>query len=85
MYGMRLVKPAYWKALFLVAPFVAIVAWSLPMFHIAVPMKVLIPSCVVLTLLVAQTIHRRIVNDWRSQWATDAAEGRYKPNDRDKE
>ena len=59
-------EPKLWKALLIVAPIVAIIAWSIHS-RSKMPTPILIAFAVVATLVVATTIHYRVLNDWRAR------------------
>lgn len=59
-------EPKLWKALLIVAPIVAIIAWSVHS-RSKMPVGIVILLAVIATLAVATTIHYRVLNDWRSR------------------
>lgn len=71
MLGYTPPQPMFWKALLASAPLVAIVAWSVQLFHIHIPTRVLIVAAIAAWLVIAATIHARISNDWRTQYGLD--------------
>lgn len=69
MLGYTPPAPKLWKALIAVAPFVAFIAWSVPLFiHVHVPMPVLIGAAVVAWAGISAAVNARVSNDWRAQY-----------------
>jgi hypothetical protein len=68
MYGREPARPAFWKALVLVAPVVALIAWSAHSFVRNLPLTFLVVMAISATFLISVTIHQRILNDWRVGW-----------------
>lgn len=71
MLGYTPPQPRFWKALLISGPFVAVVAWSVQLFHMHIPTRVLIVAGIAAWLVIAATVHARVSNDWRSQYGLD--------------
>lgn len=61
-------QPRYWKALLVVAPLVAQVAWSLHLIHIKLPAPLLIGGAIISWLVLAQGVNARVTDDWRARF-----------------
>lgn len=70
--------PRFWKALVTVALPVALIAWTVPMFHVHMPMRVLVIFAVAAWLVIASIVHARVSNDWRANYSIEE----YKANGR---
>jgi len=68
MFGRTPSQPKYWKALVAFAPFVAIVAWSLSLFHVHIVEWLLITIAAVIWLFGSAAINARVSNDWRAEY-----------------
>jgi uncharacterized membrane protein len=64
-------QPAYWKALVTVTPCTAFVGWTVHLIARSVPVPLVTAVSVVVTFLVAYTVHERVVHDWRARWHVD--------------
>lgn len=71
MLGYEPPQPRYWKALLVVTPFVGVVAWSLPLIRIRLPAAVVVGVAIPVALVIAATVHYRMLYDWRSKWQMD--------------
>lgn len=57
-----------------VAPLVALVAWTVPLFHIHIPNRIVIVAAVIAWVVIAAAVHSRVSNDWRAQYSLDRME-----------
>lgn len=56
------------------APFVGLVAWSLPLFHVRIPDFVVAAIAIAAWLLIAAAVQQRMLDDWRSEYEVNLNE-----------
>jgi len=74
MLGYEPPRPSFWKALLFIAPLVALVAWSVRLFHVNIPAPVLIGIAIPAAIVASLTVHVRMLDDWRSKWEMNFAQ-----------
>ncbi|MBV8148651.1 MAG: hypothetical protein JO092_06145 [Candidatus Eremiobacteraeota bacterium] len=60
-------RPAYWKALVLTGPLAAAFGYVVHALYHRIPIPILVVMAALGALLAAQTIHMRVVDDWRTE------------------
>ena len=68
MLGYTPPQPKFWKALVTVAPIVALVTWTIPLFHLHMPSWLLMGAAVVAWIAISGAVHSRVSNDWRGEY-----------------
>jgi hypothetical protein len=66
--------PRFWKALLVVAFPVALVAWTVPLFHINMPTRILVVFAVAAWLTISSIVHARVSNDWQANYSIEEYE-----------
>lgn len=68
MLGYTPPQPQFWKALLAVAPFVALVVWSIQFFHVNIPRPVIFALGIGAWFAIAAAVNARVANDWRAEY-----------------
>jgi hypothetical protein len=64
---MQQARPAYWKALVLTVPLAVVFCCVVHAMYRRIPIAALVVVGALGALLAAQTIHMRVVDDWRTE------------------
>jgi Na+-translocating ferredoxin:NAD+ oxidoreductase RnfD subunit len=70
---MKPARPAYWKALVITGSIAGVFCYVIHAVYSRIPVVMLLVVAALAALSTAQTIHRRVVDDWRADQKIDAA------------